>query len=340
MESQVEEQEIVHTEDSFINTRGKKIFTQQWRVPNPKAVIILLHGYSDHSHDRITDDGNKFSHLGYSCYTMDHEGHGKSEGLSAYITSFKYLVDDVLHYVGIAESQNPGKRIFMYGQSMGGAICLLASLREPARFSGVILIAPMVKIVDSMKPHPIVVWVLKILSRWFPTLAIVPTKDIIDIGIKSEEKRKATRENPLGYNGKVRLATGMAILEVTEYLQNHLYDVSVPLLICHGTDDLVTSPQVSETLYKEAQSKDKTLKLYKGMWHALTAEPEAHLVYNDIVSWILERSSDKPVCFGDIALEPSENVEILHDKNLDGASEPLIRDVKKRSKISLDAILN
>lgn len=41
-----------------------------------------------------------------------------------------------------------------------------------------------------MKPHPFVVSILRKLSYIIPTWKIVPTQDIIDIAIKTPEKRE------------------------------------------------------------------------------------------------------------------------------------------------------
>lgn len=50
---------------------------------------------------------------------------------------------------------------------------------------------------------------------------------------------------------------------------------------------------VSKALYERSSSKDKTFKLYDGMWHALTeGEPPENvaLVMRDMISWLGERS--------------------------------------------------
>lgn len=70
--------------------------------------------------------------------------------------------------------------------------------------------------------------------------------------------------------------------------------VSLPFLVVHGGDDIVTDPSVSRLLYETASSEDKTLKLYPGMWHALTSgEPLANidLVFADIVAWLDRRTA-------------------------------------------------
>jgi alpha-beta hydrolase superfamily lysophospholipase len=68
----------------------------------------------------------------------------------------------------------------------------------------------------------------------------------------------------------------------------------MPFIIVHGGADAVTDPSVSEELYKLAESKDKTMKLYPGMCHALTSgetESNIDLVFSDIIQWLDERAS-------------------------------------------------
>ena len=55
----------------------------------------------------------------------------------------------------------------------------------------------------------------------------------------------------------------------------------------------VTDPSVSQALHQQAASNDKTLKLYDGMWHALTGgEPDesVELVFKDMIDWLAART--------------------------------------------------
>jgi caffeoylshikimate esterase len=72
-----------------------------------------------------------------------------------------------------------------------------------------------------------------------------------------------------------------------------LKEFDAPFLIVHGKEDLVTDPNLSQALYEESKSKDKTIHLYEGMWHALTTgEPDENIdrVFYDCIKWIVERS--------------------------------------------------
>ena len=67
--------------------------------------------------------------------------------------------------------------------------------------------------------------------------------------------------------------------------------VSLPFLVLHGTDDVVADPSGSKLLHERASSRDKTLKLYPGMWHVLMGErPEdVERVFADVISWLDDR---------------------------------------------------
>lgn len=65
----------------------------------------------------------------------------------------------------------------------------------------------------------------------------------------------------------------------------------MPFLVLHGTDDVVADPSGSRLLHERASSRDKTLKLYPGMWHVLMGErPEdVERVFADVISWLEDR---------------------------------------------------
>ncbi|KAG1365728.1 caffeoylshikimate esterase-like [Cocos nucifera] len=291
--------ENIRYEEEFVtNPHGLKLFTCRWLPENKhtKALIFLCHGYGMECSISMRDTGIRLAKAGYAVYGLDYEGHGKSSGLQGYIPSFDALVDNCSNYfMSICERQeNKKKQRFLLGESMGGAVVLLLHRKEPTYWNGAILVAPMCKIADKMKPHPMVVSILRKLCNIIPTWKIVPTQDIINAAVKNPEKREEIRSNPYCYKGKPRLKTAYELLMVSLDIEKNLNQVSLPFLIVHGGDDIVTDPSVSKLLYESASSKDKTFKLYPGMWHALTSgEPleNIELVFSDIVAWLDERVS-------------------------------------------------
>lgn len=284
---------VVYEEEYITNARKMKLFTMRWLPANrePKALIFLQHGYGVECGLWWQGTGLRLAQGGYAAFGIDFEGHGRSEGKRAYLTSMDLLVDDVLAYTkSIREKEEyKDKPRFLYGESMGGAVALLIHRREPTMWNGAVLIAPMVKISEKLKPPPVVVEVMKKLAFFFPTWAMVPSKDIISAANKDPIKREKVRNNPYSYTKQPRLGTSLVLLNVSTDLEARADEVTLPFLLLHGEADTVTDPLVSQHLYDNAKSFDKTFKTYEGMWHSLTeGEPDdnVELVFKDIFSWL------------------------------------------------------
>ncbi|KAL6621251.1 hypothetical protein ACP70R_033683 [Stipagrostis hirtigluma subsp. patula] len=258
------------------------------RLPLPR----LRHGVQ-RLHERAI--GLRLAAAGYGVFGMDYEGHGKSMGARCYIRSFARLVDDCHRFfTSVAELEEyRSKSRFPYGESMGGAVALLLHRKDPAFWDGAVLVDPMCKISEKVKPHPLVIALLTQVEDVIPRWKIVPTKDVIDAAFKDPVKRDKIRRNKLIYQDKPRLKTALELLRTSMYVEDSLSQVKLPFFVLHGEADTVTDPEVSRALYERAASADKTIKLYPGMWHGLTAgEPDENVesVLSDIIAWLDERS--------------------------------------------------
>lgn len=69
------------------------------------------------------------------------------------------------------------------------------------------------------------------------------------------------------------------IQNATLKISSSLSEFEAPFLVQHGSADRVTDPKLSQALYDEARSKDKTIRLYDGMWwHCLMGgEPDENV---------------------------------------------------------------
>uniref|UniRef100_A0A0D9WFN1 Serine aminopeptidase S33 domain-containing protein n=1 Tax=Leersia perrieri TaxID=77586 RepID=A0A0D9WFN1_9ORYZ len=308
---------VEYHEEYVTNPRGLQLFTCGWLPANssPKALVFLCHGYGmevsgfmkgiKSKHDAVCSNGGGHCFLaacgielataGYGVFGIDYEGHGKSMGARCYIQKFEHLVDDCDRFFkSICDLEEcREKSRFLYGESMGGAVALLLHRKDPTFWDGAVLVAPMCKISEKVKPHPVVVTLLTQVEDIIPKWKIVPTKDVIDSAFKDPVKREKIRKNKLIYQDKPRLKTALELLRTSMDVEDSLSQVSMAFFILHGEADTVTDPEVSRALYERAASGDKTIKLYPGMWHGLTAgEPDdnVRLVFSDIVAWLNERS--------------------------------------------------
>ncbi|GLJ10764.1 hypothetical protein SUGI_0134520 [Cryptomeria japonica] len=287
--------EIRCHENYIQNSRGVQLFTCRWLpLKAPQALVFLCHGYGMECSVFMRECGVRLARAGYGVFGIDYQGHGKSKGQRCYIKKFSNIVDDCSNFFkSVCENEKyKNKPRFLYGESMGGAVVLLLHRKDPTFWNGAVLVAPMCKISDKIKPHPLVVNFLTCLEVFIPTWKIVPTKDVINSAFKDPIKREEIRSNQLIYQDKPRLKTALEMLRTSMDLEERLCEVTLPFLVLHGEDDIVTDPSVSYALYNSARSVDKTIKLYSGMWHALTSgEPDQNIdrVFTDIIAWLNHR---------------------------------------------------
>lgn len=305
--------DVQYHEEYVRNPRGVQLFTCGWlpASSSPKALVFLCHGYGMECSVFMRACGFKLAAAGYSVFGIDYEGHGKSMGARCYIQKFDRLVADCDRFFkSICDLEEyRSKSRFLYGESMGGAVALLLHRKDPAFWDGAVLVAPMCKISEKVKPHPVVVTLLTQVEELIPTWKIVPTKDVIDSAFKDPVKREKIRKNRLIYQDKPRLKTALELLRTSMDVEDSLSEVTMPFFILHGEADTVTDPEVSRALYDRAASADKTIKLYPGMWHGLTAgEPDdnVELVFADIVAWLNKRSHHRKPENGRVTSAPLE----------------------------------
>uniref|UniRef100_A0A0D9XHM0 Serine aminopeptidase S33 domain-containing protein n=1 Tax=Leersia perrieri TaxID=77586 RepID=A0A0D9XHM0_9ORYZ len=129
----------IGTKESYEqNSRGVEIFSKCWYPENHrmKAIVCVCHGIA-----------RKIASAGYGVFALDYPGFGLSEGLHGYIPSFDTLVDDATeHFTKIKENpEHRGLPSFLFGQSMGGAVALKIHFKQPNKWDGAILVAPMCK---------------------------------------------------------------------------------------------------------------------------------------------------------------------------------------------------
>ncbi|KAK7392309.1 hypothetical protein VNO78_20743 [Psophocarpus tetragonolobus] len=281
------------------NSREMQLFTCRWLpISTPKAIIFLCHGYAMECSTFMKACGERLANAGYAVFGMDYEGHGRSGGIRCLITKFDNVVNDCEEiFKTICEHPEfKGKSRFLYGDSMGGSVCLLLHKRDPSYWDGAILVAPMCKISDKLKPNPVVMNVLAKFEDIIPKWKVVPTKNIIGSAFKDRAKREEIRNNKLIYQDKPRLKTALEMLRTSMSLADRLHEITLPFVVLQGEKDKVTDPEISVALYEQASSVDKTIKLYPGMCHGIaTGESDSNiaLVFADIIAWLDQRAGNK-----------------------------------------------
>lgn len=266
-----------------------------------RAVVCFCHGYMDNPSFMKRIHYQRFVKKGIAVVMIEYEGHGRSDGLNALISNFDTVPRDAHEYFSyITRTKFPGKKKFLMGESLGGAVAFDIMHQHRSEYEGVIFAAPMIDILVK-PPKAVVDFFLKVVGdsgtlNALSVLPLAPSKgDIPDLSFKDKEKMRLATSAPHKYGRKPRLATARELLLATKRISALLGEFNAPFLVLHGLEDYVTCPRISEKLYNESPSKDKQIKLYKGMYHNLTAgetDENIEIVFNDAIAWITERSKN------------------------------------------------
>jgi len=252
-------------------------------VEHEKAKLLLIHGYAEHS-ARYYHFIEALNEQGISFYSFDLRGHGKSEGLRAYIRRMEDVFSDV---DSVIKHYNLSGNTFLMGHSLGGLIATQYTVtRDQTQFNGLITSGAALAIDPNLSPF---------LQKLAPILGAILPKlktEKLDVSTltRSPEVLQAYESDPMVYREGTRARTGAEMLKAIRETGAAVEKITIPLLAMHGSEDRTTMPSGTEHLFAKARSVDKQLKIYEGLFHELVNEPERDQVIQDIHTWILERS--------------------------------------------------
>lgn len=272
-----------HSTDSFKTPNKLQIHTESWLpVGDPRAVVLIVHGYAEHI-GRYAHVAERFVEQGYAVYGLDHQGHGKSDGLRAYFDSLDTPVQDLKTYFDSIKATHPHKKIFMWGHSMGSLIAMTFTLKYPQALAGLILSGTAVD-GEKLIPAPVIA-LARLLTKVIPKTRLVPAlaADAISHDPKIVE---AYNNDSLVDRGAWRVGMGYTLIAAGRQLRQQASQLRLPLLILHGGTDKITPVSGAEAIHQQAASSDKTLKIYPNLFHEVHNELGKDAVLNDMLAWL------------------------------------------------------
>jgi len=278
----VRSSEVIHESGTFGAHDGLRLYYQHWRpATTPLAVLVIVHGLAEHSgrHERF---GCELAEAGYAVETFDLRGHGRSEGMWGYVSSFDDYVRDLETFLQNVSARQAHLPLVLMGHSMGGTIAALLAISRRFPLAALILSAPAVRLWQDTG------WVVRafahLMSRFLPKMRTMPlaaqyiSRDLTVV--------EAYVHDPLVYRAGLRVRTVYEFLRATQRVREGAAAIREPLLILQGTADRLVQPRGAAELYEKASSPDKTLRLYEGLYHELLNEPERERVLMDILAWL------------------------------------------------------
>ncbi|MCD4672821.1 MAG: lysophospholipase [Anaerolineaceae bacterium] len=275
---------VVHSEGTFKTKDGLELY-EQWWLPEDefKGMVVIVHGWAEHS-GRYAHVAAALNERGYGVGTFDQRRHGKSDpsGPSAKIKNFDDFWDDLDEFLERARKRSDGKPLFLFGHSLGGEIVVSYAINRQLALNGLLTSGATLQISKDISPLMVkLAGVVSKIALNLPTIVLDGT-----FISRDEEVVRKYDSDPLNYRGGVPVRTGAEINRIIKFIQANMEKITLPVLIMQGTADRLSDPQGSKDLYARAQSADKTLKLYEGLYHEILNEPEQDEVIKDIVQWL------------------------------------------------------
>jgi alpha-beta hydrolase superfamily lysophospholipase len=271
-----------HIEGNFKGKRAVNISYQAW-IPagEIKAVLLVVHGMGEHC-GRNMNVVNHFVPLGYAVYGLDHIGHGKSGGRREFVERFEdFTATLAIFYREVAHWQE-NKPIFFLGHSLGGTIVLVYLLDYPNDFCGAILSAPAVRVAVLIPQAALTIG--KFFSRLTPNIGLFKLNALnisSDPGVV-----EAYINDPLIFHGRTPIRLAVELFAAMGRIAAEAKKITLPLIILQGSADRLIDPAGAKMLYDKASSKDKTLRIYDGLYHEVFNEPERDRVLTDVETWL------------------------------------------------------
>lgn len=267
-------------ENYFLGSSDTKLFYKVDKVDNAKAVVIFVHGICEHlgRYDYLKD---RFNNEGYNVYRYDARGHGKSEGVRGGLSNFDDYLEDLNILVDMVKNDNKNLKLVLLGHSMGGLVATAYTCKYHDKvdylvLSGACNVCP--SMASSLKYLP------------YNLMGKLKYANKLGDGVCSvKEVVEAYNNDPLVLKKVSFRLLGCAFVGGTKYVNKNIKNITCPTIVMHGEKDGIVVKETGEWTYNHLEVKDKTLKIYEGLYHEIFNEYCKDQVIDDLLNWCKER---------------------------------------------------
>lgn len=268
-------------EGFLLSSDGLRLFFRRWDAPQPRAVCLLVHGLAEHS-GRYGHLAARLTERGFSVWSMDHRGHGRSEGIRGDCRSFLEFVEDLHLLKQRAAQELPGIPLLLIGHSLGGLIALTYAAEHPKEIKAVAVSSPALKLV-----HETPAWKVALVTATSQVAPLTPFQNGVNPAdlCRDPQVVEQYRKDPLVHS----VLTARCALALQEALRHSLKlagQIPLPCLILQSGTDKVCDPRAAEEFSRRANGSSLSLYRYDGMYHELFNEPERGRVIEDMCQWL------------------------------------------------------
>ena len=262
---------------------------RQDAASHPEIVVIGLHGFNDYG-NAFASLADSLSQHGILTYAPDQRGFGAA-ALPGRWHGAERLTNDLIELTELLRLRHPDARLYLVGESMGGAVIINALARGSLPVDGVVLIAPAVWSRDSMP------WYQRV---GLDTLVhIAPGMKLTGRGLGIQPSDNTAMLVAMGADPLVVKETRVdALWGITNLMDDAMARIDRlhgPVLLLYGeNDDIIPRSAFCRALTR-LQEESLTLRivLYRRGWHMLPRDLQGRRVRSDVAAWLI--SPDAPL---------------------------------------------
>lgn len=263
-----------------------RIHYRWWKAEEPSWVVLLAHGFGDHS-GRWDRYGRTLAAAGGAVLAADHRGHGLSDGERAVVQDFEAVARDFLELFSRPEFPE-GPPVALAGHSMGGlVVTTAAALGDPpidalvvsgARIGGWETAETLLGRIDRGEVDPAD-------GAGHPLLD--PNAPLrLDALSRDPEVATMFLGDELAYKGPYPLETLRAFVGITQTLRKLENAVHVPVLYLHGGADPITPYRPSIDRLLQLADDDIEIRIFDGARHSIYNELNRDEVYGVLIAFL------------------------------------------------------
>lgn len=262
------------------------IFFQSWTKPNAQKVLVIQHGFGEHS-DRYTNLLKALENEPVNVYALDSRGHGRSEGKRGHVDQFQRYIDDLADLIRIVKKEQNVEKVILLGHSLGGVIALQYATEgfNQDNLLGLIISSAGLKVKMDFEKE-IKKLAAEILSSFLPAFTVDAN---LDLKYLSHDQKVIDdyKKDPL-VHGKISFQMGKNLFHLNAVMKNKAHLIQVPILMIHGEQDGIADVEGTKEFFNNLVCSRKELKIYPGLYHELMNElpPDREKVLNDILEFI------------------------------------------------------
>ena len=290
---------------AFIADDGARLPLRRWLPPDGrvKAVILALHGFNDYS-NAFAAPAAEWAARGIATYAYDQRGFGAAPERGRWAGEGRLTVDAIVAS-RLLRRAYPGRPVVLLGESMGGAIAILAA---SGAMHGVVAGPDGMPSadVDALVLSAPAVWGRAAMGFWpkaalFAAVLLFPDMVLTGQGLHilasdNLPMLRALGRDPLVLKG-ARVDTIYGLVDLMDDALAAAPRLTARTLFMYGAhDELVPRQAIADFVARLPPDVGhrRTLAYYARGYHMLLRDLDGPAVAADVASWILDPAAPLP----------------------------------------------